>query len=104
CRDAIRQQVCESGFDRERHAFVQYYGGPRFDASLLMMPIVGFLPPGDSRVQGTVRAIEEELFHGGLVRRYVADHQNENVDGLPPGEGAFLACTCWLSDNYILQD
>jgi GH15 family glucan-1,4-alpha-glucosidase len=103
CRDSIHQEVCTSGFSRERQAFTQFYGSRRLDASLLMVPLVGFLPPDDLRVRSTVAAIERDLRHEGLVRRYVADNENQAVDGLPPGEGVFLACTCWLADNYTLQ-
>jgi GH15 family glucan-1,4-alpha-glucosidase len=103
CRAAIHEQVCELGFNRGRQAFTQFYGSSRLDASLLMMPLVGFLPPDDARVIGTVDAIARDLDHGGFVRRYLADQQGTAVDGLPPGEGVFSACTCWLADNLILQ-
>ena len=98
-RDAIHAQVCEAGFDARRNAFVQAYGSAELDASLLLMPLVGFLPPGDERVRGTVEAIERELVVDGLVRRYSSD---SGVDGLPPGEGAFLPCSFWLADNLAL--
>ncbi|MGH7843756.1 MAG: glycoside hydrolase family 15 protein [Candidatus Binatia bacterium] len=98
-RAAIHEEVCRRGFDRDRNTFVQYYEGKELDASLLMMPLVGFLPPGDPRVRGTVEAIERELMNDGFVNRYPT---KERVDGLPPGEGAFLACTFWLADNYAL--
>jgi GH15 family glucan-1,4-alpha-glucosidase len=98
-RDAIHAEVCEKGYDPSRNTFVQYYGGTELDASLLMMALVGFLPPHDPRIRGTVEAIERELMRDGFVARYpTAPH----VDGLPPGEGAFLACTFWLADNMIL--
>lgn len=98
-RDAIHAEVCEKGFDRGRQTFVQYYGSREPDASLLMMPLVGFLPASDSRVRGTVAAVERELMVDGFVRRYLP---HPDVDGLPPGEGAFLACTFWLADNLSL--
>jgi GH15 family glucan-1,4-alpha-glucosidase len=98
-RAAIHQEVCERGFDREQNAFVQSFGDATLDASLLLMPIVGFLPPDDPRVQGTVTAIERNLVRDGLVLRY---HTRSGVDGLPAGEGAFLACSFWLVDAYVL--
>ena len=82
-----------------KNSFVQYYGGDGVDAALLLIPQVGFLPPEDPRVHGTVAAIERELMVDGLVLRYRTE---ENVDGLPPGEGAFLACSFWLADAYAL--
>jgi GH15 family glucan-1,4-alpha-glucosidase len=99
-RDAIHAQVCEKGFDRERNSFVQSYGSKAVDASLLLIAMVGFLPPSDPRIQGTLAAIERDLVCDGFVRRYGAD---DCVDGLAPGEGAFLACSFWLADNYVLQ-
>jgi GH15 family glucan-1,4-alpha-glucosidase len=96
-RDKIRDDVLANGFDAERQTFTQYYGSRELDAALLNIPLVGFLPGSDPRVQGTVRAIEKELLSDGFVRRYTT---TEDVDGLPPGEGAFLACTFWLADNY----
>jgi len=98
-RAQIHDQVCRQGFDAQRGCFTQAYGSPKLDASLLMMPLVGFLPPTDPRVAGTVRAIEQDLVHDGFVLRYRTD---EVEDGLPPGEGAFLACTFWLADNYAM--
>jgi GH15 family glucan-1,4-alpha-glucosidase len=99
--DDIHAEVCERGFDRELGSFVQAYGSKQLDASLLLIPIVGFLPADDSRVRGTLRAIEERLLIGGeFLIRYESEH---TCDGLPPGEGAFLACSFWLIDNYILQ-
>ncbi len=99
-RDAIHREVCTRGFDPERNAFVQSYGSKALDASLLLMALVGFLPPDDPRILGTVAAIERELMFHGLVLRYRTE---EVADGLPPGEGVFLACSFWLADNYILQ-
>jgi GH15 family glucan-1,4-alpha-glucosidase len=99
--DEIHAEVCERGFNRDLNSFVQAYGSRRLDASLLLIPLVGFLPATDPRVQGTVRAIEEKLLiNGEFVLRYDTEETN---DGLPPGEGAFLACSFWLVDNYILQ-
>ena len=102
-RDDDPREVCREGFDAELGAFVQSYGSKRLDASLLMIPLVGFLPADDPRVVGTVAAIERELMRDGFVARYRADEENVGVDGLPPGEGAFLPCTFWLADNYALQ-
>ena len=98
-RDEIHHEVCEKGFNRELGSFVQYFGSKELDASLLMVPLVGFLPPSDPRVRGTVEAIEKALMRDGFVQRY--DTRSE-TDGLPPGEGAFLACTFWLADNLHL--
>jgi GH15 family glucan-1,4-alpha-glucosidase len=99
--DEIHAEVCERGFDRELNSFVQAYGSKRLDASLLLMPLVGFLPANDPRMRGTLRAVEERLLIGG---EFVLRYEPENPrDGLPAGEGAFLACSFWLVDNYILQ-
>jgi GH15 family glucan-1,4-alpha-glucosidase len=99
-RSRIHADVCGNGFDAERNTFVQYYGSKELDASLLMIPLVGFLPPGDERVRGTVDAIERGLVHDGLVMRY---RTAGDIDGLPPGEGYFLPCSFWLVDNLSLQ-
>jgi GH15 family glucan-1,4-alpha-glucosidase len=99
-REEIHREVCREGYDSERGSFVQHYGSKDLDASLLMIPLVGFLPPEDERVRGTVAAIERELMHDGFVRRY---ESRQELDGLPPGEGAFLPCTFWLVDNLALQ-
>ena len=99
-RDEIHEQVCCDGFNAGLNAFVQYYGCDKLDASLLMMPLVGFLPADDSRVIGTVKAIEKHLLQSGFVARYLADPV---VDGMPHGEGRFLACSFWLADNYVMQ-
>ena len=99
-REAIHEQVCRQGFDADMNSFVQYYGGKYLDASVLMMPLVGFLPPDDPRVIGTVKAIETHLVKNGFVGRYT---QDPAVDGLPHGEGTFLPCSFWLADNYELQ-
>jgi GH15 family glucan-1,4-alpha-glucosidase len=98
-RDRIHRDVCEQGFNRRRNAFVQYYGSDALDAALLMIPLVGFLPPHDPRVIGTVEGIRRELVSDGLVMRYRTE---AGVDGLPPGEGAFIPCSFWLVDNLIL--
>ncbi|HEY3673719.1 MAG TPA: glycoside hydrolase family 15 protein [Acidimicrobiia bacterium] len=99
CCETIHDEVCERGFDAERNAFVQYYGSKDLDASALMIPLVGFLPPTDPRIAGTVDAIERELMTDGFVRRYQSE---EGIDGLPPGEGVFLPCSFWLADNLAL--
>ena len=99
-RDRIHESVCREGFHAGVGAFVQSYGSKELDASLLMIPLVGFLPATDPRVLGTVRAIESSLLRDGFVARYAT---HPTVDGLPPGEGAFLACSFWLADNYALQ-
>ena len=98
-RDEIHAEVCEKGFDTDRGSFVQAYGSKALDASLLMIPLVGFLPPSDDRVAGTLAAIQRELVHDGFVRRY---ETADGIDGLPPGEGAFLPCSFWLADNLAL--
>jgi GH15 family glucan-1,4-alpha-glucosidase len=95
--------VLERGYDAELNSFTQSYGSKRLDASLLMIPLVGFLPADDSRMAGTVAAIERELVRDGLVYRYMQDDEVRKIDGLPPGEGAFLPCTFWLVDNLALQ-
>jgi GH15 family glucan-1,4-alpha-glucosidase len=99
-RAAIHEQVCREGYDADLNSFVQYYGSKHLDASILMMPLVGFLPANDPRVKGTVRAIETHLIENGFVGRYT---QDPAVDGLPRGEGTFLPCSFWLADNYELQ-
>jgi GH15 family glucan-1,4-alpha-glucosidase len=101
-RQEIHEEVCAKGFDAGRRTFTQYYGSNQVDASLLMIPSVGFLPADDARVAGTVQAIERELCHDGLVLRY-SHTDASNVDGLPSGEGTFLACSFWLADTYALQ-
>ncbi|MBO0716126.1 MAG: glycoside hydrolase family 15 protein, partial [Rhizobiales bacterium] len=99
--DEIHAEVCERGFDRDLNSFVQAYGSKRLDAGLLLIPLVGFLPATDPRVKGTLRAIEDKLLiDDEFVLRYESDNAG---DGLPEGEGAFLACSFWLVDNYILQ-
>jgi GH15 family glucan-1,4-alpha-glucosidase len=101
-RRELHDEVCREGYDTERDTFVQFYGADHLDASLLLIPLVGFLPAGDPRVKGTVAAIQRELMVDGLVHRYPPEG-SQSVDGLPPGEGAFLACTFWLADNLALM-
>jgi GH15 family glucan-1,4-alpha-glucosidase len=96
----IHADVCKKGVDKKLGCFVQYYGAQAMDASLLLLSLVGFLPPSDPRIKKTVREIEKRLIHKGLVHRY---ETTTGVDGLPPGEGAFLACSFWLADNYTLM-
>jgi GH15 family glucan-1,4-alpha-glucosidase len=99
--DDIHAEICERGFDRELNSFVQAYDSKRLDASLLLIPLVGFLPASDPRIRGTLRAIEDRLLiDGEFLLRYESDNPS---DGLPPSEGAFVACSFWLVDNYILQ-
>jgi len=101
-RDKIHAEVLECGFDEELGSFVQSYGSKRLDASLLTIPLVGFLPPDDPRVAGTLEAVRRDLLHDGFVRRYVHDEDIDTVDGLPPGEGAFFLCSFWFVDNLAL--
>ena len=98
-RGIIHTEVCAKAFDENRNSFVQSYGSPHLDASLLLIPQVGFLPADDARFLGTVAAIESHLMYGGLVMRYSTA---TDVDSLPPGEGAFLPCSFWLVDSYVL--
>ncbi len=98
--DEIHAQVCRMGVDVRRGCFVQSYGSNKLDASLLMLAIVGFLPPTDPRIRRTIEEIEKNLVFDGLVLRYQTE---SGVDGLSAGEGAFLACSFWLADNYVLQ-
>ena len=98
CR-RIHDDICRNGYDPERNTFVQYYGGQGLDAALLQIPTVGFLPPEDPRVRGTVEAVERELCRDGLVLRYSPE---TGVDGLPGGEGAFIPCSFWLVDAYAM--
>ncbi len=99
-RDDIHAQVLDEGYDRDKGAFTQAYGSKAMDASLLTLPMFGFLPATDERMRGTVAAIERELLHDGFVLRY---DSSETADGLPPGEGVFLPCSFWLADNYVMQ-
>jgi GH15 family glucan-1,4-alpha-glucosidase len=99
-RDEVHQEVCEKGYDPERNTFTQSYGSRELDAALLLIPRVGFLPPDDPRVLGTIDAVREELTHGGFLLRYsTADAE---VDGLPGGEGVFLVCSFWLADALYM--
>jgi GH15 family glucan-1,4-alpha-glucosidase len=99
-RQQVHDEVCRQGFDSGLNSFVQYYGSEDVDASLLMIPIVGFLPPQDPRVVGTVDAIQKRLQTDGFVARYPT---RTGVDGLPPGEGAFFLCTFWLADVLTMM-
>ena len=101
-REDIRRDILTRGYDADRGTFTQYYRSRELDAALLMVPLVGFLPADDARVRGTVSAIERELLQDDFVQRYT-QAPGDSVDGLPAGEGAFLACTFWLADNYALQ-
>jgi len=98
-RAKIHAKVCRKGYDPAQRTFVQHFGAKELDASLLLIPLVGFLPPNDPRVRGTLAAIQRELTVDGLIRRY---RTNEAVDGLPEGEGVFLPCSFWLVDNLQL--
>ena len=98
-RDRICQQILDKAYDRERNTFVQYYGARDLDASLLLIPQLGFLPASDPRVRGTIEAVERELVHDGFVRRYPT---RPSIDGLPAGEGMFLACSFWLANSLSL--
>jgi GH15 family glucan-1,4-alpha-glucosidase len=99
-RAEIHEDICRNAFDPELGSFVQSYGSRELDASLLQIPMVGFLPADDPRVRGTIAAIERHLMIDGFVMRYRSETA---PDGLPPGEGAFLACSFWLVDAYVLQ-
>jgi GH15 family glucan-1,4-alpha-glucosidase len=99
-RTRIHETVCREGYSEQRGSFVQYFGGDTLDASLLLMPLVGFLPAEDPRIVGTVNAIGRDLMIGGLVRRYLTE---ETSDGLSGSEGVFLACSFWYVDNLALQ-
>jgi GH15 family glucan-1,4-alpha-glucosidase len=99
-RTHIHETVCRLGFSESRNSFVQYFGGDSLDASLLLLPLVGFLPPEDPRIRSTVEAIGRDLMVDGLIRRY---HTDETADGLKGSEGVFLACSFWYVDNLVLQ-
>ncbi|WP_326724011.1 glycoside hydrolase family 15 protein [Streptomyces sp. NBC_00243] len=102
-RDEVHQEVCERGYDPGRNTFTQSYGSRELDASLLLIPRVGFLPPDDPRVIGTVDAVRDELGHSGFLRRYsVEENDVDGIDGLPGGEGTFLACSFWLAEALHL--
>jgi GH15 family glucan-1,4-alpha-glucosidase len=98
-RQQIHDEVCAKAYNATLGAFTQHYGADTLDASVLLMPLVGFLPPDDPRVQGTLAAIERDLMVDGFVMRY---DTATGKDGLPPGEGAFLACSFWFVDNLVL--
>ena len=98
-RDTIHEEICRSAFDPQIGAFVQSYGSKELDASALLIPLVGFLPPNDKRVLSTLDAIMQQLMVDGLVRRY---DTAAGIDGLPPGEGIFIPCSFWLADNLAL--
>ncbi len=100
-REAIHADVCTNGFDQQLGSFVQSYGSQELDASLLLIPSVGFLPPDDARVRGTIAAVEARLFVDGFLLRYDTATSDDGVAG---GEGAFLACSFWLADAYVLMD
>lgn len=99
-RERIHADVCTKGWNEERRTFTQVYGGDELDASLLLIPLVGFLPPDDPRIASTMAAIEKDLVFDGFVSRY---RTHKVDDGLPPGEGTFLACSFWMVDNLALQ-
>ena len=98
-RDTIHRDVCEKGFDHEQNAFVESYGSKVLDASILLLPSVGFLPASDPRVRGTIAAVERHLMRDGFVLRH---DPREVSDEQQPIEGAFLACSLWLADAYVL--
>lgn len=99
--DELHADVCAKGYNADLGSFVQSYGSTAIDASLLLLCLVGFLPPEDSRIQGTVRTVERELVSDGLVRRYRTDR--DDADGLPEDEATFLICSFWLVDNLAMQ-
>ncbi|WP_329115136.1 glycoside hydrolase family 15 protein [Streptomyces sp. NBC_01465] len=102
-RDDIHRDVCEKGYDKERNTFTQSYGSKELDASLLLIPQMGFLPPDDKRVIGTIEAIQRELStEDGFVLRYPTTGEDAGVDGLEGDEGAFLACSFWLADDLAM--
>jgi GH15 family glucan-1,4-alpha-glucosidase len=98
-RDAIHRDVCDKGFDREQNTFVESYGSQWLDASILLLPAVGFLPPADPRVCGTIAAIEKYMMQDGFVLRH---DPRKPSDAPQPIEGAFLACSLWLADAHVL--
>lgn len=100
-RDEIHSEICRFGFSKEVNSFVQYFGSKDLDSSLLLLPMFGFLPADDPRIKATVAAIEENLLEDGMVARYST---RTNVDGLPGGEGKFIACSFWLVSVYVLQE
>jgi GH15 family glucan-1,4-alpha-glucosidase len=100
-REAVHEEVCREAFDADLNSFVQSYGSQELDASTLLIPLVGFLPPDDPRVIGTIDAIQRNLVRDGFVLRYATRERND-VDGLSGGEGAFLPCSFWLVDALNL--
>jgi GH15 family glucan-1,4-alpha-glucosidase len=98
-RDTIHEEICRRAYNPDIGAFVQSYGSSNLDAATLLLPLVGFLPASDPRIRSTVECIERRLMVDGFVLRY---DSSKTDDGLPPGEGAFLACSFWLADNYML--
>ncbi|MFL5322246.1 MAG: glycoside hydrolase family 15 protein, partial [Myxococcaceae bacterium] len=102
-RDEISAEICSKGFDSKRNTFTQYYGSTTLDASLLFIPLSGFLPASDPRVVGTVKAIEEDLLQDGFVLRYRTESDEDAVDGLVGEEGVFLACSFWLANVYQMM-
>ncbi len=102
-RETIHREVCEKGYDKERNTFTQSYGSKELDASLLLIPQMGFLPPDDKRVIGTIEAIQRELgTEDGFILRYPTSGDDAGVDGLEGDEGAFLACSFWLADDLAM--
>ncbi|MEE1735149.1 glycoside hydrolase family 15 protein, partial [Streptomyces sp. BE147] len=102
-RETIHRDVCERGYDKDRNTFTQSYGSKELDASLLLIPQMGFLPPDDKRVIGTIEAIQRELStEDGFVLRYPTSGEDAGVDGLAGDEGAFLACSFWLADDLAM--
>ncbi|GAA5011064.1 glycoside hydrolase family 15 protein [Streptomyces siamensis] len=102
-RDDIHRDVCEKGYDKERNTFTQSYGSKELDASLLLIPQMGFLPPDDKRVIGTIEAIQRELSTpDGFILRYPTAGEDAGVDGLEGDEGAFLACSFWMADDLAM--
>ena len=101
-RDEVHREVCERGYDPERNTFTQSYGSRELDAALLLIPRVGFLPPDDPRVVGTVDAVRDELAHDGSRAPLQHRTARRSIDGLPGGEGAFLVCSFWLADALHL--
>ena len=99
-REEIHDEVCREGFSVRRNAFTQAYGSEELDAATLLIPLLGFLPPDDPRVIGTVEAIQRDLTRDGFVERY----RSKDVDGLPFGEGVFLPCSFWLVDALVMMN
>src|SRR5207253_2086689 len=102
-RAEIHDEVCREGFNTDLNSFTQSYGSDELDASTLLIPLLGFLPADDPRVVGTVEAVQKYLTRDGFVERYRVKEQNE-VDGLPGGEGVFLPCSFWLVDALLMQE